>query len=169
MAPDISTTLTSLDTVTAQQIIDELKLEPHPEGGHFVEVFRDQPAAGGRGAVTTIYFLLQAGEVSRWHRVDAVEIWHWYAGAPLQLWITERLDGDDQPVEYLLAPNVLTGARPQAIVPAHAWQSARSLGDWTLVGCTVSPAFEYRGFELADDAEVAGVGCPPRKTRLAQS
>ncbi|KAL2264818.1 hypothetical protein VTJ83DRAFT_7328 [Remersonia thermophila] len=143
--------LTTLSSATAEQVIAELKLQPHPEGGYFVEIFRDQPSGGGRAAVTAIYYLLKAGEVSRWHRVDAVEIWHWYAGAPLKLLVAEQLDDEDAPApkEHLLAPNVLAGARPQAVVPAHAWQAARSLGDWTLVGCTVAPGFEYQGFELA--------------------
>lgn len=140
-------TLVSLATATAEEVIAELGMQLHPEGGHFVETFRDRPPTGERGAVTAIYFLLKSGEVSRWHRVDAVEIWHWYAGAPLKLSIAV-LEGAP-PKELLLGSNVLAGARPQAVVPAHAWQSARSLGDWTLVGCTVAPAFQYEGFQLA--------------------
>ena len=139
--------IVSLATATAQEVIAELGMQPHPEGGHFVEIFRDRPSTGERGCVTSIYFLLKSGEVSRWHRVDAVEIWHWYAGAPLKISIAE-FEGVP-PKEHLLGSNVLAGARPQAVVPAHAWQSARSLGDWTLVGCTVAPAFHYEGFELA--------------------
>ena len=142
-------TMVSLATATAQEVIAELGLQPHPEGGHFVESFRDRSVAGERGAVTVIYFLLKSGEVSRWHRVDAVEIWHWYAGAPLKLRIAE-LEGT-APKEHLLGSNVLAGARPQAVVPANAWQSARSLGDWTLVGCTVAPAFQFEGFEMAEE------------------
>jgi len=140
-------TIVSLATATAQEVITELGMQPHPEGGHFVETYRDRPSTGERGAVTLIYFLLKSGEVSRWHRIDAIEIWHWYAGAPLKLAIAE-FEGVP-PKEHLLGSNVLAGARPQAVVPAHAWQSARSLGDWTLVGCTVAPAFQYEGFELA--------------------
>ncbi|MGH6892042.1 MAG: cupin domain-containing protein [Dongiaceae bacterium] len=142
-------TLVSLATATAQEVIAELGMQPHPEGGHFVETFRDRPLAGERGAITAIYFLLKSGEVSRWHRVDAVEIWRWYAGAPLKLSIAV-LEGAP-PKEYLLGSSVLAGVRPQAVVPAHAWQSARSLGDRTLVGCTVAPAFQYEGFELAPE------------------
>ena len=142
-------TMVSLATATAQEVIAELGLQPHPEGGHFVESFRDRSVAGERGAVTVIYFLLKSGEVSRWHRVDAVEVWHWYAGAPLKLRIAE-LEGTT-PKEHLLGSNVLAGARPHAVVPANAWQSARSLGDWTLVGCTVAPAFQFEGFEMADE------------------
>ena len=121
----------------AEELIARLELKPHPEGGHYRETWRDVPAGGGRGAGTAIYFLLRAGEESRWHRVDAVEIWHYYQGAPLNLWID-----DERPVE-------VGSWRPQAIVPAHAWQRARSTGDYTLVGCTVSPAFEFSGFEMA--------------------
>jgi len=139
--------IVSLATATAQEVIAELGMQPHPEGGHFVETFRDRPPTGERGSVTAIYFLLKSGEVSRWHRIDAVEIWNWYAGAPLKISIAE-FEGVP-PKEHLLGSNVLAGARPQAVVPAHAWQSARSLGDWTLVGCIVAPAFQYEGFELA--------------------
>jgi predicted cupin superfamily sugar epimerase len=142
-------TIVSLATASAQEVIAELGMQPHPEGGHFVETYRDRPPTGERGAATAIYFLLKSGEVSRWHRVDAVEIWNWYAGAPLRISIAE-LEGAP-PKEHLLGSNVLAGARPQLVVPAHAWQSARTLGDWTLVGCTVAPAFRYEGFELAPE------------------
>jgi predicted cupin superfamily sugar epimerase len=135
--------------LSAEEVIHLLGLAPHPEGGHFRETFRDAATREGRSASTAIYYLLRAGEISRWHRVDAVEIWNWYAGAPLRISIAE-LEGAP-PKEHLLGPNVLAGARPQVVVPAHAWQSARTLGDWTLVGCTVAPAFEYRGFELAPE------------------
>ena len=129
----------------ADGVIAALGLAPHPEGGHFVETWRS-PEDLGRGAVTAIYYLLRAGEESRWHRVDAVEIWHYYAGAPLAL----RVAGEDGVVEpHRLGPDLAMGERPQAVVPAGAWQSARSLGDWTLVGCTVAPAFRFEGFELA--------------------
>lgn len=141
------TILVSLATATADEVIAALGLQPHPEGGHFVETFRDRKPGDERGAVTAIYFLLRSGEVSHWHRVDAIEIWHWYAGAPLLLRVAE-LEGT-APIEHLLGSNVVAGAMPQAVVPANVWQSARSLGDWTLVGCTVSPAFEFEGFELA--------------------
>ncbi|MDH3240797.1 MAG: cupin domain-containing protein [Alphaproteobacteria bacterium] len=125
-------------------LIAALGLEPHPEGGRFRETWRDQ-AAGARGSGTAIYYLLQEGEVSAWHRIDATEIWHHYAGAPLAL--TLRRDGTERRI--ILGPDVAAGERPQAIVPARAWQTAKSLGAWTLVGCTVSPAFEFSGFELA--------------------
>jgi len=132
--------------VDAEAVIAALGLAPHPEGGHFRETWRDRPEGGGRGAGTAIYYLLRAGEVSRWHRVDAAEIWHYYAGDPLQLSIAT---GRDRAERLRLGPNVAADERPQIIVPAHAWQSAESLGAWTLVGCTVSPAFEFDGFELA--------------------
>jgi uncharacterized protein len=131
----------------AAEIISLLNLRPHPEGGHFVETFRDAADAGGRAVSTAIYFLLARGERSHWHRVDAAEIWHFYAGAPLRLEIADTSEG---PVRQLqLGPDVAAGERPQIVVPRHGWQMAESLGEWTLVGCTVAPAFEFAGFELA--------------------
>jgi predicted cupin superfamily sugar epimerase len=134
--------------LTAAEIIRLLDLKPHPEGGHFRETIRDQhPAPQSRAHSTAIYFLLAAGERSHWHRVDAVEVWHHYAGAPLLLEIAKNGAG---PVNTItLGPDLAAGERPQAAVPAHAWQAARSLGHWTLVGCTVAPGFEFAGFELA--------------------
>ncbi len=132
--------------IDATQIIRTLKMQPHPEGGHFVETWRDRPADGGRGSGTAIYFLLQAGEISAWHKVDATEIWHWHAGAPLTLSISE--DGKSTRA-IALGPDLVAGQSPQGIVPNDAWQMAESQGDWTLVGCTVSPAFDFAGFELA--------------------
>ena len=134
--------------LSATDIIARLGLQPHPEGGHFRETFRDtHRTEDGRSISTAIYFLLAAGEVSHWHRVDAVEMWHWHAGAPLELSIAEN---DAGPVTtYKLGPDVMADEEPQRIVPHHAWQAARSLGDWTLVGCTVAPGFEFHGFELA--------------------
>jgi uncharacterized protein len=131
--------------LSADEVIRMLELAPHPEGGHYRETFRDGEGATGRAASTAIYFLLQAGEISRWHRVDAVEVWHWYAGAPLRLSIVER--GHLRDVR--LGSSLTAGERPQAVVPAHAWQQAQSWGTWTLVGCTVAPGFEFAGFELA--------------------
>ena len=130
----------------AADVIRQLGLAPHPEGGHYVETYRHAPPEGGRGTVTAIYFLLAAGEVSRWHKVDATEIWHWYAGAPLVL--EQSTDGKTVTSETL-GCDLAAGQRPQAVVPAEAWQSAHSLGAWTLVGCTVSPAFQFEGFEMA--------------------
>ena len=132
----------------ADEIIALLELEPHPEGGYFKETFRDSvQSSDGRAASTAIYFVLRAGEVSRWHKVDASEMWHWYAGAPLKLSISPDAAG---PVDHVqLGMDWSAGQRPQAVVPAHFWQQAQSLGDWTLVGCTVAPGFEFSGFEMA--------------------
>jgi predicted cupin superfamily sugar epimerase len=133
--------------LTAPDIIRLLDLKPHPEGGHFRETFRDaQHVEGSRAASTAIYFLLARGERSHWHRVDAAEAWHWHAGAPLALDIAP---GSGPRVRVMLGNDLAGGERPQAIVPAHAWQAAQSLGDWTLVGCTVAPGFEFAKFELA--------------------
>jgi len=132
--------------MNAADIIRALDLQPHPEGGHYRETFRDRPPSGGRGAMTAIYYLLRADEVSAWHRVDAAEIWHYYAGAPLLLTLSP--DGRDT-TSARLGPDIGAGERPQILVPPGCWQTARSLGDWTLVGCTVGPAFEFSGFELA--------------------
>ena len=132
--------------MTAAEIIATLGMQRHPEGGWYVESYRHPGEGGGRGACTAIYFLLQAGESSHWHRVDAVEIWHWYAGAPLALGLSES---GGPATTLTLGPGLAANQRPQAVVPAGIWQAARSLGDWTLVGCTVSPAFSFAGFELA--------------------
>jgi predicted cupin superfamily sugar epimerase len=136
--------------VEADRLIELLGLKPHPEGGHFKETFRDfgPPPAGrdghvGRSSSTAIYFLLKAGEVSRWHRVDAAEVWHFYRGAPLELKIGKQT--------YILGPEIEEAQAPQIVVPAGAWQAARSLGDYTLVGCTVAPGFEFEHFEMAPD------------------
>jgi predicted cupin superfamily sugar epimerase len=132
--------------MSAAAIIRALDLKPHPEGGHYRETFRHAPPTGGRGAMTAIYYLLQQGEISAWHRVDAAEIWHFYAGAPLAL----SLSPDGRKIEAVaLGPDIARGERPQAAVPPGCWQSARSDGAWTLVGCTVGPAFEFSGFEMA--------------------
>lgn len=135
--------------LSADDVIRLLNLQPHPEGGHYAETFRDAAQANGRSASTAIYFLLRAGERSHWHRVDAVEGWHWYAGAPLELEIAP----DNGPaVVTVLGPDLAQGARPQAIVPTRHWQRARSVGEWTLVGCTVAPGFDFAGFELAPES-----------------
>ena len=130
----------------AAAIIRLLGLLPHPEGGHYRETFRHAAAGDGRGAMTAIYFLLQAHEVSAWHRVDAAEIWHFYAGASLDLTLSP--DGKTT-TSHVLGANLGMGERPQVTVPASHWQSARSRGAWTLVGCTVGPAFDFAGFEMA--------------------
>jgi predicted cupin superfamily sugar epimerase len=133
-------------TQSADAVRLALGLLPHPEGGHYREVWRDVPAAGGRGAGTSILFLLAAGERSHWHRVDAAEIWLWQAGAPLELSIAA---GDVAAVDLLLGPDFASGEVLQGIVPVQAWQAARSLGEWSLVSCVVAPAFQFSGFELA--------------------
>lgn len=133
--------------LTAAGVIALLGLEPHPEGGHFRETFRDPDPAGGRAHSTAIYYLLAAGERSDWHRVrDAAEVWHFYAGAPLLLRLAETLGGEQR---IILGPNLVAGERPQAVVPRDWWQAAESLGAWTLVGCTVAPGFAFASFELA--------------------
>lgn len=130
----------------ADGIIAALGLEPHPEGGHYRETWRAAAKPGERAAGTAIYFLLRQGESSRWHRIDAAEIWHWYAGAPLQL----EISTDDRHSETrILGTDLARGQAPQIVVPPHAWQSAKSLGAWTLAGCTVSPGFEFDHFQMA--------------------
>jgi len=128
---------------SADDVIAALGLQRHPEGGHYRETFRD---TGARAASTAIYYLLKRGERSHWHRIDAAEIWHFYLGAPLRLLIAEP----GQPLRDLrLGADVLAGEELQAIVPKGAWQAASSFGDYSLVGCTVAPGFEFSGFELA--------------------
>jgi uncharacterized protein len=130
---------------TAADLIRALALKPHPEGGHYRETFRDPRLIDGRPASTAILFLLAHGERSHWHRIDAVEIWHYYAGAPLKL---SLVDGAKEEIVRLGA-DIGAGDSPQVTVPARAWQAAESLGDWTLTGCTVAPGFSFEGFELA--------------------
>jgi predicted cupin superfamily sugar epimerase len=130
----------------AAAVIAALCLAPHPEGGHYREVWRDRPAGGGRGAGTAIYYLLAGEERSHWHRVDAAEAWHWYAGGSLALSLS--VDGTVEEV-LQLGPDLGAGERPFAVVPAGCWQAAAPLGRWVLVGCTVSPAFDFAGFEMA--------------------
>ena len=131
---------------SAADVIARLDLKPHPEGGHYRETFRDTSVdANGRARSTAIFFLLARGEHSHWHRIDAVEIWHYYAGDALTL----RISDDDGSRSIRLGPDLAAGEVPQAVVPARAWQAAESTGDWTLVGCTVAPGFEFAKFELA--------------------
>lgn len=124
--------------MTADEIIRTLNLQPHPEGGWFRETFRD-------AASTAIYYLLKAGERSHWHRIASAEVWHWYAGATLELRIADGARRET----VALGDELLNGQRPQAVVPPYAWQAARSLGEFTLVGCTVAPAFDFATFEMA--------------------
>ena len=132
--------------MTSADIIARLGLAPHPEGGWYRETFRDARLVDGRSASTAILYLLDVGDVSEWHRVDAVEIWHWHAGAPLV--ITTSPNGHDASAHHL-GSNLAAGQRPQFVVPEGHWQTATSLGAWTLVGCTVAPGFRFEGFELA--------------------
>ena len=128
----------------ADAIIKHLDLQPHPEGGWYRQTHIDDAKPRAHG--TCIYFLLKAGESSHWHKVDATEIWHYYAGAPLILSLSKT---DAGPVsEHLLTPDLTKGA-PQLIVPIHHWQKAKTTGAFTLVGCTVSPGFSFDGFTLA--------------------
>ncbi|TKT75276.1 cupin domain-containing protein [Aquamicrobium sp. LC103] len=130
----------------AAEIIAALGMEQHPEGGWYVETFRDGEG-GARGHSTAIYFLLQKGERSHWHRVkDAAEVWHYHAGAPLVLSIW-REEGAVEAVR--LGIDLVAGERPQTVVPAGDWQAAETTGEWTLVGCTVAPGFRFESFELA--------------------
>ena len=131
--------------MTADQIIAQLDLAPHPEGGYYRQTWIAENE--GRATGTCIYFLLKAGQASHWHAVDAVEIWHFYAGAPLILSLAPSLDGPA--TDLLLGPDLGGGQQPQIIVPKDHWQMAATTGDWTLVGCTVSPGFTFEGFTMA--------------------
>jgi predicted cupin superfamily sugar epimerase len=133
-------------SMTSAEVIRCLDLKPHPEGGHYRETLRDPACYGDRSVSTAIYFLLAAGEISNWHRIDAIEVWHWYGGAPLELAISTESDVIRR---LVVGPNLASGERPQVAVPGGAWQSAKSLGEWTLVGCTVAPGFQFDRFELA--------------------
>lgn len=136
----------STEIQSPKDIIHFLNMQPHPEGGYYCETFRDGEG-GKRGHSTAIYYLLEVGDCSAWHRVnDAVEVWHYYAGAPLMLTLSP--DGDEV-TAHRLGPNIDLGERPQAVVPKGCWQTAESLGAWTLVGCTVAPGFEFTSFEMA--------------------
>lgn len=129
----------------ADQVIRALELVPHPEGGHYRETWADD-------ASTAIYYLLRSGEESAWHRLrDRAEVWHFYAGAPVRLWMDHRGPGAGGAPSVVLGPDLMVEQEPQAVVPAGTWQRARSLGDWSLVGCTVAPPFTFAAFEMAPD------------------
>jgi predicted cupin superfamily sugar epimerase len=134
-----------MSQMDAAQVIATLGLERHPEGGWYVQTFEDAAGPDGRPHSTAIYYLIEAGDSSHWHRVDAAEVWHWYAGAPLRL----RISDGQSVTEHVLGNDLARGERPQIVVPVHAWQAAVSTGAWTLVGCTVAPGFRFSGFELA--------------------
>ena len=129
----------------AREVIERLDRLPHPEGGWYRETWRG-PDVGGRAVGTTIYYLLESGAPSRWHRIDAAEVWSWHAGWALELAISPA---GSEVRRFRLGMGLEHGERPQIVVPAGAWQSARSLGDWTLAGCAVAPGFSFEGFELA--------------------
>jgi len=131
---------------TQQDIIAQLGLSPHPQRGGYREAWRATEPAGARAAGTAIYYLLGVGEHSHWHRIDATEVWHWYAGGPLSLTLSP--DGHDAEA-HILGPEIAAGQRPQLVIPPGWWQTACSLGHWTLTGCTVAPGFEFDGFEMA--------------------
>ena len=149
MATDVSSDRAPLArTLTAGEVVSLLDLKPHPEGGYYRETFRDERAsADGRAASTAIYFLLTAARASHWHRIDAAEIWHHYAGAALELSV---FDGTTTRT-LVLGSDIANAEPPQGVVPAGAWQAARTLGEWTLVGCTVAPGFAFEHFELAPE------------------
>jgi len=132
---------------TAQQVIAALSLQPHPEGGWYRQTWQAEEKRGKRPTGTAIYYLLEEGQKSHWHHVDADEIWHYYTGAPLALSVSES---DQGPVnEVILGPDISAGQCPQVVVPKGHWQSAISTGAYSLVGCTVSPGFRFEGFHLA--------------------
>lgn len=146
------------DRMSADEVIALLQLMPHPEGGHYRETFRDAAATtAGRSASTAIYFLLRAGEISVWHRIDAAEVWHWYAGDAILL---ETAAPNGAIIPLALGPALASGERPQAVVEPGHWQRARSMGAWTLVGCTVAPGFDFAAFELAGENTVIGSESP---------
>lgn len=136
-----------IDGMTAEDVVRRLDLKPHPEGGFYRETFRDERTdTDGRAVSTAIYYLLGLGDVSEWHRVDAAEVWHFHAGAPLV--ITVSPNGHDAQARHL-GSDIMNGQVPQIVVPAGWWQTSTSLGAWTLVGCTVAPGFDFKGFEMA--------------------
>lgn len=131
----------------SQRLIRALRLAPHPEGGWYRETLRIAGAAGKRDIVTAIHFLLESGQRSHWHRVDATEIWCWHAGAPLQL--GQAADATTPAHWATLGPDIAAGHTPQTTIPAHHWQSAHATTGWALVSCIVTPGFRFEGFTLA--------------------
>ena len=135
-----------MKALTAAEVITLLNLEPHIEGGFYKQTFADKPGANGTPLSTAIYYFLENRGQNSWHRLDTVEVWHWYAGAPMLIRASRN---GKTVVESTLGPDIAAGGRPQVVIPANAWQRARSLGDWSLAGCTVSPGFQYSKFEQA--------------------
>ena len=137
-----------MSDASASELIGLLGLEPHPEGGFYRQTFADALNASGRPISTLIYYLLTDHQTGAWHRVDSSEVWHWYAGAPLKL----RVSCDGKAVsEHVLGTDFRAGQRPQFVIPGNAWQSATCLGDYSLVGCTVAPGFQFSTFEQPPD------------------
>lgn len=160
--------MTRLLSDTAPGLIRQLGLAPHPEGGHFRETYRHRPPDGGRGRMTAIYYLLEAGEVSRWHRVrDADELWIFQTGGTLELAMSP--DGQARE-EHRLGLDLAAGETPQLLVPAGCWQTARTRGLFTLATCIVTPAFAFESFELAPpDWQPAGAGYGARPVNFGPS
>ena len=133
--------------LSAGEVISLLGLEPHIEGGFYRQTFADQPDATGRPVSTLIYYMLTDNQAGAWHRVDSSEVWHWYAGAPMELSISRD---SNTVAASTLGSDLAAGQRPQGVVPPGAWQRARAMGEWSLVGCTVAPGFQFTGFEQAE-------------------
>jgi predicted cupin superfamily sugar epimerase len=139
-------------------IVAKLGLIPHPEGGHYRETWRGPDTVSGRATATAILFMLDTGERSHWHSVDADEIWLWHGGSPLLL---ERAASGDGPIETIrLGPDVLAGESPQAVIPAGGWQATGAPDGWGLVSCVVAPGFDFAGFRLAPPDWAPGAGDP---------
>lgn len=139
------------------ELVERLGLAPHPEGGWFVETWRGPAGPGGRSVGTAIYFLVADGAPSRLHAVDATEVIHWYAGDPVEQLVVDPVGGTAQ--RHHLGPQVVDGQRPQAVVPPGRWQGLHvpRPGGWCLLGCTVSPGFDFAGFRLADAGDLAAL------------
>ncbi len=147
---------------SAEDLIEELGLSSHPEGGWYRETWRAEAPEGSRSAGTAIYYLLKEGEASHWHRVtDGDELWFWHAGDPLILSIAEP-DGHKDPERHVLGPDITIGQTPQVLIPVNHWQAARPDGRFALVSCTVTPAFEFTSFEMAPPDWHPGTGNPGR-------
>ena len=136
-----------MSAASVEELITRLGLQPHPEGGHYRETWRGPAGPDGRHIGTSIIYLLVAGRRAHWHRIDATELWHFHAGAPCHLDVFDDETGTIRTA--VLGPELTGDHHPQAIVEPHRWQSAETIGEWSLVGCTVTPAFEFDHFELA--------------------
>ncbi len=139
----------NFENMSAEDVAKHLNLSPHPEGGWFRRTYRHADELAGRPIASAIYYLITGDRRSHWHRLDADELWHWYGGASLELWLSGHRTTESS---IILGPNLTKNEEPQRLVPKGMWQCCTSLGDWTLVGCTVSPAFSFAGFEMLPDA-----------------